>query len=52
MKNQELEQLLTAEMENIQGGALSQDTCICENGGAASIVVVDPEITDHPILTV
>lgn len=49
MKNQELEQLLATEMENVQGGAQNQDTCVCENGGAgATVIVVDPEQLEQP----
>lgn len=33
MKNQELELLLTTEMENVQGGA-NLCSCVCDDGGA------------------
>lgn len=46
MKNLELEQLLNSELESVKGGISHpvDDTCICENGGAAAtIIVVEPE---------
>lgn len=41
MTNTNLEQLLASEMEDVKGGAFSKDTCVCENGGAGAIVIVE-----------
>ncbi|MGL5014140.1 MAG: hypothetical protein ACRC6V_07620 [Bacteroidales bacterium] len=44
-----MEQLLSTEMENVQGGAQNQDTCVCENGGAgATVIIVDKDQQDQP----
>lgn len=38
MKNNEIESLLLAEMEEVTGGSMG--TCVCENGGAGETVVI------------
>ena len=38
MKNNEIESLLLAEMEEVIGGSMG--TCVCENGGAGETVVI------------
>lgn len=53
MKNQQLEELLSSEMEVILGGSQANDTCICENGGAAAtVIVVEPSEPTNPIRNV
>lgn len=41
MVNNELESLLNADMEEVVGG--TQDTCVCENGGAGAVVIVEQQ---------
>lgn len=57
MKNLELEQLLNSELESVKGGISHpvDDTCICENGGAAATIIVvepEPETPGDPIINV
>ncbi len=51
MKNLELEQLLTAELENVRGGEKPPVVvCKCDGGGALSVIIMpepgDPEPFD------
>lgn len=40
--NKSLETLLNSEMEEVLGGQASQGSCVCENGGAGSVVIQLP----------
>ncbi|MBQ7967608.1 MAG: hypothetical protein IJ290_06820 [Bacteroidaceae bacterium] len=42
MEKMMLENLLDSEMENIKGGTETTGTCICENGGAGQVVIIEP----------
>lgn len=50
-----MEEMLSSEMKEVQGGVNAQSgTCVCENGGAAETVIIElPEEPEpaHPILT-
>lgn len=55
MKTKMMEEMLSSEMKEVQGGVNAQSgTCICENGGAGETVIIElpgqPE-PSHPILT-
>lgn len=54
MKNLELEELLNSELESVKGGISHpvDDTCVCENGGAGAVIVIetpDPELPSGPV---
>ncbi|ATS03257.1 hypothetical protein [Porphyromonas gingivalis] len=55
MKKKMMEEMLSSEMKEVQGGVNAQSgTCVCENGGAAETVIIElPEEPEpaHPILT-
>lgn len=46
IKNQ-MEALMSSELKEIEAGACSQGTCVCENGGAGETVVVIRDKTDN-----
>ncbi|MBQ8245603.1 MAG: hypothetical protein IJZ42_00525 [Lachnospiraceae bacterium] len=48
MNKKVVENLLTSELENVNGG--SAGTCICENGGAGETVIIEvpPVPEDDP----
>lgn len=51
MKNLELERMLNSELENVKGGAShpTDDTCVCENGGAAAtVIIIEEPDTENP----
>lgn len=48
IKNQ-METLMSSELKEVEAGTCNQGTCVCENGGAGEIIIVDPNLPSNPI---
>lgn len=50
-KNLKLEQMLNSELDEVKGGQ-TDDTCVCENGGAGATIIIieEPDPSRDPIL--